>query len=49
LKANAESAGISKNTLERAKTELGVQSAQQNGAWLWQMPGTAPDTQTAAV
>jgi len=38
IKALAENAGISKNTLERAKSELGVTSVQQNGAWIWQMP-----------
>jgi RecA-family ATPase len=31
----ADNAGISKNTLERAKTELGVQSVQRDGAWHW--------------
>jgi len=38
IKTIAESAGISKNTLERAKSELGVQSVQQDGAWLWTLP-----------
>jgi hypothetical protein len=38
LKTLAESAGISKNTLERAKSELGVQSVQQDGAWHWTLP-----------
>jgi hypothetical protein len=48
LKALAERAGISKNTLERAKSELGVQSVQQNGAWHWALPDT-PEPQNAAV
>ncbi|MDR1764898.1 MAG: hypothetical protein LBR77_02125 [Lachnospiraceae bacterium] len=38
IKALAETAGISKNTLERAKTELGVQSVKQGDGWLWRMP-----------
>ncbi|GHU95828.1 hypothetical protein FACS1894208_09370 [Clostridia bacterium] len=38
LKTLAESAGTSKNTLERAKSELGVQSVQKDGAWHWTLP-----------
>jgi RecA-family ATPase len=49
LKTLAESAGISKNTLERAKSELGVQSVQQDGAWHWTLPETNADTQKPAV
>jgi hypothetical protein len=41
LKTLAENAGISKITLERAKSELGVQSVQQDGAWHWTLPETA--------
>ncbi|GHU94836.1 hypothetical protein FACS1894208_06600 [Clostridia bacterium] len=41
IKTLAESAGISKNTLERAKSDLGVKSVQQGGAWLWALPETA--------
>jgi hypothetical protein len=48
LKTLAESAGISKNTLERAKSELGVHSVQQDGAWLWTLPETA-EPQNIAV
>jgi hypothetical protein len=47
LKTLAESAGISKNTLERAKSELGVQSVQQDGAWLWTLPEAAEPQHTA--
>jgi hypothetical protein len=38
IKALADGAGISKNTLERAKSELGVQSVQRDGAWFWAVP-----------
>jgi hypothetical protein len=48
LKTLAESAGISKNTLERAKSELGVRSVQQDGAWLWTLPDAA-EPQNIAV
>jgi hypothetical protein len=34
----ADNAGISKNTLERAKSELGIQSVQRDGAWHWSLP-----------
>jgi hypothetical protein len=48
VKALAEMAGFSKNTLERAKTELGVKSFQQDGAWHWALPDGS-DTQNGAV
>jgi hypothetical protein len=38
IKTLADNAGISKTTLERAKSELGVQSVQQDGAWFWTLP-----------
>jgi len=31
----AEENGISRRTLERAKSELGVRSVQFAGAWVW--------------
>ncbi|GHV37260.1 hypothetical protein FACS18949_17440 [Clostridia bacterium] len=49
IKTLAESAGISKNTLERAKSDLGIKSVQQGGAWLWSLPDAEADTQKTAV
>jgi hypothetical protein len=49
IKTRAENAGISKNTLERAKSELGVMSVQQGGAWLWTLPSKDAEPQNAAV
>jgi hypothetical protein len=40
IKLLAEDAGISKNTLERAKSDFGVRSFQRDGAWLWALPDT---------
>jgi RecA-family ATPase len=48
MKTLADSAGISKNTLERAKSELGVKSFQRQGEWFWTLPDNA-EPQTAAV
>jgi hypothetical protein len=41
IKLLAEDAGISKNTLERAKSDLGVKSFQRDSAWFWELPNTA--------
>jgi hypothetical protein len=41
IKKLADDSGISKNTLERAKGELGVQSVQRDGAWFWVLPERA--------
>jgi hypothetical protein len=49
IKALAENAGISKNTLERAKSELGVKSVQQGGAWHWTLPNTDAEPPNIAV
>ena len=38
IKALADSAGISKNTLDRAKSALGVSSVKQGDVWRWEMP-----------
>jgi hypothetical protein len=38
IKALAESAGVSKNTLDRAKSALGAMSIKQGDCWLWQLP-----------
>jgi hypothetical protein len=45
----AESAGISKNTIERAKSELGVKSIQHGGAWDWTLPNANAEPQNAVV
>jgi hypothetical protein len=48
IKTLAESAGIAKNTLERAKTALGVKSVKQGEIWRWELPavgGEPQDTQ----
>jgi hypothetical protein len=39
MKALADSAGISRNTLERAKSALGIVSVKQGDCWLWTTPG----------
>jgi hypothetical protein len=49
MKSLAESAGISKNTLERAKSELGVKSIRNSDAWHWALPEADQDTQNIAV
>ena len=38
IKTLAEGAGISKNTLDRAKSALGVKSVKQGDNWRWEMP-----------
>jgi len=38
IKTLAEGAGISKNTLDRAKSSLGVKSVKQGDNWRWEMP-----------
>ncbi|GHU59110.1 hypothetical protein FACS1894133_5150 [Clostridia bacterium] len=38
IKMLAESAGISKNTLDRAKSALGVKSVKDGDCWQWQLP-----------
>jgi hypothetical protein len=38
IKTLSESAGISKNTLDRAKSALGVKSVKEGDCWLWQLP-----------
>ena len=38
IKALAEGTGISKNTLDRAKSSLGVRSFKQGDNWRWEMP-----------
>jgi hypothetical protein len=38
MKTLADSAGISRNTLERAKSALGVASVKQGDCWLWTIP-----------
>lgn len=38
IKTLAESAGISKNTLDRAKSALGIKSVKDGDCWQWQLP-----------
>jgi hypothetical protein len=45
IKALAESSGISRNTLERAKTAIGAISTKDGGIWRWGMPAAGEDTQ----
>jgi RecA-family ATPase len=45
IKTLAESAGISKNTLERAKSALGVKSVKQGEIWRWELSAPNEDTQ----
>ena len=41
IKAMSENAGISKNTLERAKSAMGVKSIKQGDKWQWEPPSKA--------
>jgi hypothetical protein len=41
IKTLAQSAGIAKNTLERAKTALHVKSVKQGDIWCWELPPNA--------
>jgi hypothetical protein len=45
IKALAESAGISKNTLDRAKSALGIRSIKQGDYWIWQLPAVNEEPQ----
>jgi RecA-family ATPase len=38
MKTLAGNAGISKNTLERAKSALGIASVKQSDGWIWRLP-----------
>ena len=38
LEAAARKAGISDKTLNRAKTELHIQSKKQGSTWFWELP-----------
>jgi hypothetical protein len=44
IKALAEGAGIARNTLERAKSALGVKSVKQGDCWRWELPAEGTDS-----
>ncbi|WP_162673144.1 AAA family ATPase [Gemmata massiliana] len=45
--AEATALGIKERTLERAKKNLKVKSAQNRGFWMWELPDVTPERQTA--